>query len=61
MNLLTSGKQWLPQCGGEFLNKGTWSGLDVCFPERVISALPHALSQPLALDQAVIAWQYCCS
>lgn len=61
MNLLSSGKQWLPQCGGEFLNKGTWSGLEVCLPERVISALPHTLSQPLLLDQDVIAWQYFCS
>lgn len=60
MNLLSSGKQWLAQCVGEFLNKGAGSGLDVCLPERVISAFPHALSQT-ALDQGVIAWQHFCS
>lgn len=61
MKLLNSGKQWLAQCVGEFLNKGTGSGLDVCLPKRVISALPHALSQTPALDQGVIAWQDFCS
>lgn len=54
-------KQWLPQFVDKFLHKGTWSGLDVCLSEKVISVLPHALSQPLALDQDAIAWQYFCS
>lgn len=56
MNLLSSGNQWL-RCVGEFHNKGAWSELDVRLAESVKNALPHALSQLLALDQDVTAWQ----
>jgi len=53
-------KEWLPQCVGEFLNKGPWPGLDVCLQERVISDLPYSSSKLSALDQDAVAWQYFC-